>query len=63
MEFIDKVIALIGVYLPVVISVVGSFALVATITPNKTDDKIAQFLLDVVNFLGGNLGKAANKDE
>ena len=48
-------------WVPLVLQVVGAFAAVATITPNKTDDKIVQFLLDLVNFLGGNLGKAKNE--
>jgi hypothetical protein len=54
---------LITQWLPVVTSVVGSFALIATMTPNKTDDKIVQFLLDIINFLGGNVGKAKNSEE
>jgi len=45
-------------WLPVVTSVVGTFALIATQTPNTTDDKIVQFLLDIINFLGGNVGKS-----
>ena len=44
----------------VLLSVVGLFALVSTKTANTTDDRIAQVLLDVVNFLGGNFGKAKN---
>jgi len=51
------------VYLPIIISVVGSFSMIATLTPNKVDDKIIQFLLDIVNFLGANFGKAKNKPE
>ena len=54
-EFIVK-------WIPIVTSFVGSFALIATVTPNKVDDKIVQFILDIVNFLGGNFGNAANKD-
>jgi len=54
---------LVTTYLPVLVSLVGSFALIATLTPNKTDDKIIGWLLTVINFLGGNFGKAANKDE
>ena len=50
-------------YLPVLVSFVGSFALLATITPNKTDDKIVGGVLKFINFFGGNFGKAANKDE
>ena len=52
-DFLDK-------WLPIAIQVVGSFAVLATVTPNKVDNKIAQFLMDLVNFLGGNLGKAKN---
>ena len=47
-------------WLPIVTSIVGSFALIATLTPNKADDRILQFILDVVNFLGANIGKAKN---
>lgn len=50
-------------WLPIAVSVVGSFALIATQTPNKTDDKIIQSILDVINFLGGNFGKAKNTPE
>ena len=48
-------------WLPIVTSVVGSFALIATITPNSTDDRIVQVILDIVNFLAGNIGKSKNK--
>jgi len=61
MESITAIINSIVQYLPIAVSVIGSFALIATLTPNKTDDKIVQLLLDVVNFLGANVGKAANK--
>ena len=47
-------------WLPIATQIVGSFALVAVATPNKTDDRIIQFVLDLVNFLGGNFGKAKN---
>jgi len=40
--------------------IVGFFAVVATITPNTSDDAIVQRLLDWVNFLGANFGKAKN---
>ena len=43
-----------------VVQIIGAFAIIATMTPNKADDKIVQFILDAVNFLGGNLGKAKN---
>jgi len=40
--------------------IVGGFAVVASLTPNKSDDRIVQMILDMVNFLGANFGKAKN---
>ena len=42
------------------LATVGGFASLASLTPNKTDDRIIQMILDVINFLGGNFGKAKN---
>lgn len=50
-------------WLPIITSFVGVFALIATMTRNKTDDRIVQVILDVINFLGGNFGKAKNEDK
>ena len=50
-------------YVPIALTVIGAFATIATVTPNKADDRIVQWLLDVVNFLGGNVGKAKNKED
>jgi hypothetical protein len=55
---LDKIQLLI----PIVLQVVGAFALIATLTPNKVDDRIAQVIMDVVNFLGANIGKAKNNN-
>jgi hypothetical protein len=63
MESISGIVDQIVLYIPIAVSVVGSFALIASVTPNKADDKIAQLLLDVINFLGANIGKATNKPE
>jgi len=46
--------------LSAVAGIVGGFAILASLTPNKSDDRIVQILLDVVNFLGANIGKAKN---
>lgn len=46
-----------------VASVVGVFALVATATPNKADNKVVSALWSVVNFLGANWGMAKNADD
>ena len=62
MEQVISVVNLIVSYIPIATTVVGVFALIATQTPNKTDDRIVQIILDVINFLGMNLGKAKNTD-
>ena len=41
-------------------SVVGLFALIATLTPNTSDNAIADSLLRAVNTLGANIGRARN---
>ncbi len=43
-----------------VLSVIGAFAVVAAWTPNRSDDRVVQVILDVVNFLGQNFGKSRN---
>ena len=43
-----------------VAGIVGGFAVIASMTPNKSDDRIVQMILDIVNFLGANFGKAKN---
>ena len=40
--------------------IVGGFADIASMTPNKRDDRVVQMILDMVNFLGANFGKAKN---
>jgi hypothetical protein len=44
----------------IALQAVGLFSLIATQTSNAADNVIADFLLRVVNFLGGNFGKAKN---
>jgi len=63
MEQIQAVINTIVVVVPVLATIVGGFAVLASMTPNRNDDRIVQFLLDIVNFMGANIGKAANKKE
>jgi len=58
----EDLIAKLPDYLLIASSVVGSFALIATLTPNETDDKVVNILLKVINFLGANFGKAKNDD-
>lgn len=42
-------------------SVVGAFALLASVTPTKSDDAIVAVLQKVIHFLGANFGQAKNK--
>jgi len=49
-----------GQIVEILTQVVGVAALVATLTPNESDDKIVSFVLKVVNVLGANVGKASN---
>ena len=40
--------------------VVGVAALVATLTPNTSDNKAVDFVLNIINMLGANIGKSKN---
>ena len=44
-------------------SVVGAFAILATMTPNPKDDKIVSQLYKLINFLGANFGQSKNNKE
>ena len=48
-------------FLEIAAMVIGTFAAIAAITPNESDNKIAQFLLSLVNKLGFNFGNAKNE--
>ncbi len=47
-------------WLPMVATFVGTFAIIATMTNNKSDDRIVKFLQDLINFFAANVGKAKN---
>ena len=56
----DWIIANWGQITQIIVSVVGVAAIVATLTPNSSDNKAVDFLLNIVNAVGGNVGKAKN---
>jgi len=60
MDF-NAIIAALPQYVEILVQVVGTFALIATLTPNASDNAIADFLFKLVNGLGANLGSATNK--
>ena len=41
-------------------SFIGTFAVIARFTDNKSDDRVVQVLLDLINFLAQNGGKSKN---
>lgn len=48
-------------WLPIITGLIGTFSAVATITPNRADNAIADTLLRIINIFGMNFGKAKNK--
>ena len=44
----------------IITQVVGVAALVATLTPNQSDNKAVDFVLNIINMLGANVGKSKN---
>ena len=60
MELIALALTWVTSNLALIFQVIGIFALIATLTPNKADDKIVQWILDLVNFFAANIGKAKN---
>lgn len=63
MEAINFVMDNWEVLFTAVTSIVGAFAVIATLTPNEADNEIADKALKFVNFLGANFGKAKNEDK
>jgi hypothetical protein len=57
----DWIIANWGKIAEIVVAVVGVAAIVAAMTPNASDNKAIDFILNIVNALGGNVGKAKNQ--
>lgn len=48
--------------LSAVTSIVGGFAIIATLTPNQADNKIIDAVMQMINALGGNFGNAKNRN-
>ena len=46
--------------LELVIQIVGVASLVATMTPNVSDNKAVDFVLNIINLLGANVSKSKN---
>ena len=50
-------------WLPIVAGVVTVCAAIAAVTKSKSDDRIVQFILDIINKIALNIGKAKNEDD
>tara|TARA_R110000824_G_scaffold149633_3_gene319944 strand:- start:5385 stop:5576 length:192 start_codon:yes stop_codon:yes gene_type:complete len=61
-EFVTWIISNLDWILESAMMLVGGFAVVATQTPNQSDNKILQMTLSFINFLGANVGKATNEE-
>lgn len=61
MELLNELIAVLPSWLDALTSLIGSFALIAALTPTKRDDSIVGKASKVVDFLGANFGNAKNK--
>lgn len=60
-DFMNYIAQNAGDIIEIALLVVGAFAVLATMTPNEVDNKIANVLVKIVNFFGANFGKAKNK--
>lgn len=58
--FVGDLVAKVAHWLPVVFQIVGAFSMIAAMTANETDDKVVNYILKTINFLGFNFGTAKN---
>jgi hypothetical protein len=58
--FVGDLVGNVARWLPVAFQIVGAFSMIAAMTANETDDKIVNYILKAINFLGFNFGTAKN---
>ncbi|MEM9683119.1 MAG: hypothetical protein AAF942_07625 [Pseudomonadota bacterium] len=58
--FVGDLLLKVQIWLPILFQVIGAFAMIASMTANQTDDKIVNYILKAINFLGFNFGTAKN---
>jgi hypothetical protein len=46
----------------VITRIVGIAAIISALTPNTSDNKAVDLVLNILNALGGNVGKATNAE-
>ena len=57
------ILAILATYLAPVTGVVTAATLITAVTPTKTDDKIINIVLRILNILAGNFLRNRNKDD
>lgn len=57
---VGAIITWITTNLDLITQIVGVAALIATLTPNESDNAIVDAILRAINFTGANLGNARN---
>ena len=63
MEALAALVAQLPAWLTAVTVLVTACAGVAALTPTKSDDKIIGIILNIINVVGLNFGKAKNADD
>ena len=62
MEWIQTVFSFVLEHWDQLFEVIGVAAVIATMTPNSSDDKIVSWVLAAINAAGANFGKSRNAD-
>jgi hypothetical protein len=60
---LGSVITWVTANIDIIAQIVGVFALLATLTPNESDNAIVDAILKGVNFFGANVAKAGNHQD
>ena len=63
MEQITEILEAAPVWLTAITGVVTAATAITALTPSKSDDKVLNTILKVLNFLAGNVGKNKNADD
>ena len=59
---VAEILAVVAQYTSIITAVVTMAAAVSAVTPNQVDNKIVQFVIDLLNLLGLNIGTAKNAE-
>jgi len=63
MEVIQELLKAMPMWVPAITTVVTACTAITVITPTKSDDKIVNAILGILNALAGNFGMNKNADD